>query len=90
MVVSLAKDDNNTTAESVFLNGETLDTIHSYNCLGVVIDDVLSFNNFFKKKCNKVIARIYQFGKLRKYITSTNACLIYKQTILPISEYADL
>ena len=35
-------------------------------------------------------ARIYQLGKLRKYVTSDIACLIYKQTILHIAEYADL
>ena len=29
-------------------------------------------------------------GRLRKYITSDIACTIYKQTILPLVEYADL
>ena len=33
--------------------------------------------------------RIYQLSRLRKYITKDVANLIYKQTILPVVEYAD-
>ena len=72
------------------LQGEKLDVVHSYNYLGVIIDDGLSFEGFLKEKCNKINTRIYQLGKLRKYITSDIACLIYKQTILPLADYADL
>ena len=61
--------------------------VHSYIYLGVLIDDGLTFKGVPKGKIN---ARIYQLGKMRKYITSDIACLIYKQTILPLSDYADL
>ena len=76
--------------ESVLLRGTKLDSVHSFNYLDVVIDDKLTFNNFVKEKCNKVNLRIYQFSMMRKYITCDIANLICKQTILPISEYADL
>ena len=33
--------------------------------------------------------QIYQLSKLRKYITKDGACIVYKQTILPVVEYAD-
>ena len=74
----------------VLLNGTELDIVHCYNYLGVIIDDTLSFTSFLKEKCNKVNARIYQLGRMRKYISNDIASLIYKQTILPICEYADL
>ena len=74
----------------VMLNGEPLDTVRNYNYLGVIIDDCLTFENFLKEKGNKMNARIYQLGKLRKFLTSDIACHIYKQTILPTAEYADL
>ena len=74
----------------VRLNGELLDTVNNYNYLGVIIDDKLTFESFLKAKCNKVNVRIYQLGKLRKFITSKIASTIYKQTILPLIEYADL
>ena len=73
-----------------FLNDVELDCVHSYNYLGVIIDDKLTFGSFLKEKCGRVNQRIYQLGKMRKFITRNIANLIYKQTILPISEYADL
>ena len=54
-----------------------------------MIDDRLCFGSFLKEKGNKVNMRIYQLSRLRKYITSNVASLIYKQTILPVVEYAD-
>ena len=74
---------------AVVLNGEKLDTVRKYNYLGVYIDDDLTFESYLNEKCNKVNVRIYQLGRLRKFITSGIACLIYKQTILPVVEYAD-
>ena len=76
--------------ERVTLNGETLDIVTNYNYLGVIIDDGLTFENFLNDKCNKLNARVYQLGKLRKYVTNDIASLIYKQTILPLAEYADV
>ena len=73
---------------NVTLNSEQLDIIHKYKYLGVIIDDDLNLNSFLSEKCNQVNARIYQMSRLRKYITSKIACLIYKQIILPICEYA--
>ena len=72
------------------LNGEHLDVVDSYNYLGVIIDNGLTFEKFLTAKGNKVNSRIYQLGKLRKCITSDIACTIYKQTILHLAEYADL
>ena len=71
------------------MNGEVLDVVHNYNYLGVKIDDKLSFESFMREKCNKVNMRIHQLSKLRKFITTNVARLIYKQTILPVVEYAD-
>ena len=75
---------------TVMLGDEKLDTVNNYNYLGVIIDDRLTFEKFLKAKGNKVNSRIFQLGKLRKFITSNIACTIYKQTILPLIEYADL
>ena len=42
-----------------------------------------------KEKCRRVNERIYQLGKLRKYITNGIANIIYKQAIVPLIDYAD-
>ena len=72
------------------LNGKLLDQVSSYNYLGVSIDDKLTFEKFLKEKYGKVHSRVYQLGKMRKYIGSNTACLIYKQMILSLSDYADV
>ena len=78
------------TPEKIILNGTQLDTVRNYNYLGVLIDDGMTFDMFLSDKYNKVNMRVHQLRKLRKYITSQVANRIYKQTILPIVEYADL
>ena len=58
-----------------------------YNYLGVQLDECMTltsnFNNIFKKFSYK----IYQFGKIRKYLDIPTRILVYKQTILPLVEY---
>ena len=39
---------------NVYVDGEILDNVHSYNYLGVVVDDMLSFADFVEQKYNKV------------------------------------
>ena len=58
--------------------------------MGVSIDDNLTFDKFLREKYGKVHSLVYQPGKMRKYIESITSCLIYKQMILPLSDYADI
>ena len=44
-----------------------------------------NYNNILKKFSHK----IYQFGKIRKYLTTPVRILVYKQTILPLVEYVN-
>ena len=58
-----------------------------YNYLGVLLDECMTltanFNSIFKKFSHK----IFQFGKIRKYMDTNTRVLVYKQTILPLVEY---
>ena len=78
-----------THVQHVKLGHVTLDNVTSYNYLGVIIDNMLTFNDFLKEKCDKINIRLYQLIKMRKYITSKIACTIYKQVIVPLLDYAD-
>ena len=73
----------------VNFDGHDLENVRMYNYLGVIVDDKLSFVDFVDQKHNKVNARLYQLKRLRPYITNDVACTIYKQTILPLMDYAD-
>ena len=86
----IGKDCNNDLAiPSIKLNGMKIENVHNYNYLGVIIDDKLSFDDMVDAKYNKINVRIHQLGKLRKYINSEIAQVIYKQMILPLFDYAD-
>ena len=57
------------------------------DCYKIILDECLTmkqnFNNVFKKFSYK----IYQFGKIRKFLSTETRILVYKQTVLPLSEY---
>ena len=72
----------------VCLGGEKLEEADSYTYLGVTINKLL-FDKFLQEKCNKINLRLHQLGKMRKYITSNIANIVYKQTIVPLFDYAD-
>ena len=73
----------------VKIGNTILENVKSYNYLGVVIDNSLTFSDFLKNKCNRINQCLYQLGKMRKYIDSDIACTIYKQTIVPLYDYVD-
>ena len=76
-------------ATSLEIDGNRLEEVSSYNYLEVIIDNNLVFDGFLKEKCKKNNLTLYQLGKLRKYITCDLANTVYKQTIIPIFDYAD-
>ena len=67
--------------------GQEIFRCHQYNYLGVLLDECMTltanFNSIFKKFSHK----IFQFGKIRKYMDTNTRVLVYKQTILPLVEY---
>ena len=69
------------------LNGKNIENVHSYNYLGVIVDDKLLFDEFIDAKCNKTNLKIYQMDRM--CIDSSIALTIYKQMILPQFDYAD-
>ena len=82
----LTKDKSCPTTK---LNGIQLEEVDKYNYLGVIVDNKLSFADFMDDKYNKVNARIYQLKQLRPYVSEDIACRVYKQTIVPLLDYAD-
>ena len=78
-----------TIIPTVKLNDVILENVDCYNYLGVLIDNNLKFEFFLKNKCKRINQCIYQLGKMRKYVNNNIACTIYKQTIVPLFDYAD-
>ena len=74
---------------NLVLGDACLERVSSYSYLGVLLDDRLNFDAFLKEKCKKINMRVYQLGKMRKYIDSGIANTVYKQTVIPLFDYAD-
>ena len=86
MLVSLKNEDVKCV---ITLYNERLENVCKYNYLGVIVDSCLSLSEFVDDKYKKVNLRVHQLGKIRKFVTADIACSIYKQTILPLIDYAD-
>ena len=68
-------------------NGKGISRCLQYSYLGINLDECMTlatnFNSLFKKYSYK----IFQFGKIRKYLDISTRVLVYKQTILPLVEF---
>ena len=62
--------------------------VNTFNYLGVILDDQLSFTPNYNMVKRKMEHTIFVLTKIRKYIDKKTAVLIYKQAVLPLVEYA--
>ena len=70
--------------------GIKLSRCEFYTYLGVEIDECLTFQKHFKYICRQFAQNIFQLSKKKNYTDQTTRVLLYKQTILPLVEYADI
>ena len=67
-----------------------LERVTCYSYLGVILDPSLNFD----KQVNKVVAlasaKVKQLKRMRKFLNTKAAMLVYKNMILPILEYGDI
>ena len=68
-------------------NKTELERSSTYKYLGTNIDCTLTMDTFNNNVCKKINYKLYMFGRIRKYINTYAATLIYKQTILPYFDY---
>ena len=78
------KDDPPPTIK---MGGTVLKVCLEYEYLGITIDNNLNFDKNTGKTISSASRRLYLLCKMRKMIPKSTACLIYKQTILPVLDY---
>ena len=59
-----------------------------YRYLGVSLDTEMNLTGLLSDTKKRVLNKLFNLRKLRHYITDKSALAIYKQTILPILDYA--
>ena len=70
------------------MNDHNIGFVHNYMYLGVMIDDVMSLVPLVKSVKKRISDKIFMLRKIRKFLTFEASVLVYKQTILPIIDYA--
>ena len=76
------------TGRDILCKQKPLEEVSTYKYLGVDIAADLSFDEYVKNVYKKVNYKVYMFSKIRKFITTHAAIMIYKQTITPYLDYA--
>ena len=80
----------NTDRKNLYYERDKIERVLSFNYLGVILDQHLTFEKHAKNIINRTTMKIYQLFKLRKFLTSKAALMIYKNMILPIIEYGNI
>ena len=62
--------------------------VKQFTYLGIIIDNTMSLRPLLSDIKKKVNNKIFLLRKLRRYIDTKSALLIYKQTILPFFDYS--
>ena len=70
------------------LMGDTrLECCTSYEYLGIILDDCITFKTTISKNVSSASNRCYMLGSMRRRMSLNTAVLVYKQTIMPVLEY---
>ena len=59
-----------------------------YTYLGVSLDKEMTLTGLLSDTKKSVLNRLSNFRKIRRYVNEKTALTVYKQTILPVFEYA--
>ena len=75
-------------SKRLYIANTCLDFVNKYKYLGITLDKHMSLTDLVSDVKKKVIGHLFKLRKLRKFITQFCAISIYKQTILPLLDYA--
>ena len=79
-----------TPQPSILLNGVSLKVVSAYKYLGITLDNQLTYNSHVNKLIAGVTAKLKQFRRMRGFLNSKAALMVYKNMLLHILEYGDL
>ena len=69
--------------------GETIGTVESFKYLGVILDNLLSFDKHTSYIRRKVFLKMKMLGRVRSFIDENLALQLYKSLISPHIDYGD-
>ena len=73
----------------LYMKGLLLDEVESYKYLGTLVDNKLCGESQHTHLAKSLGFKLKMFGKIRRFLTTKAAMMVYKSTILPIIDYND-
>ena len=75
---------------NITLNEVTLQAVSVYKYLGITLDTGLNYNQHVNKTICTVTAKLKQFQRMRGFLSTKAALMVYKNMMLPVLEYGDV
>ena len=72
------------------INDVQLNKVKQVKYLGLTLDSALAFQDHISVITKQIGNQIYQLSKIRRFLNINAALCIYKTTILPLFDYADI
>ena len=88
LVGSYQKTNSVDVSNKFILDNQPLEYTGTYTYLGIILDKNMTLMPLLSRLKTRVVNKIYMLVKIRNMITVQCAISIYKQTILPILDYA--
>ena len=77
-------------AININVDGSPLQTVSTYKYLGVTLDGQLKYDTHINRTVTSASLRLKQLRRMRSFLNTKAAKLVYKNMILPIVEYGDV
>ena len=90
VIFGLRSQTKQITDHELFIQNQKIQKVATYKYLGMILDMNLTFNNHLQQTLNVISYKCLLLSKIRKYINTFTATIIYKSMILPIMEYGDV
>ena len=74
--------------KSFFAGNNEIGFVKQHLYLGIMLDSIMSLTPLTKDIKKRITNKIFNLRKIRKFLTFEAALSVYKQTILPIIDYA--
>lgn len=71
----------------LFINDQTLEYVNCFMYLGITLDRKLNFVQHFNETISKLNSKVYLLCKIRPFINTNTATIIYKSYLLSYPEY---
>ena len=72
------------------VDGTPIKKVSNYRYLGVTLDNHLNYNKHVQRTIGRVTLKLKQLRRMRSFLDTRAATLVYKNMILPILEYGDI